>query len=247
MNNEPIQTAITFTNVKKYFPEKDEVHSVLKGVSGKINQGTFIMIVGPSGSGKSTLLSMCNLLTTPDEGEINVLGKEIRKWDVAELRKKVGIAFQSAPILDGTVRDNMLLVQNLHNKQCYSPEQLCSLTGLSSDLLERDAKDLSGGQKQRLSLARTLSNASDILLLDEITSALDIAAAHEIEELIVQLNKEQNKTIIWVTHNLDQAKRLADEVWLLMDGKLIESADSSSFFNTPKHPETRAFLQGALL
>ncbi|MGP7819190.1 ABC transporter ATP-binding protein [Niallia sp. 01092] len=247
MNNEHIQTAIAFTEVKKNYLENDEVYSVLNGVSGKVKQGSFVMIVGPSGSGKSTLLSMCNLLHTPDEGEIYVFGKEIRKWDVTELRKKVGIAFQSAPILDGTVRDNMLIVQKLHNKQHLSPEQLCSLTGLPHNLLDRDAKDLSGGQKQRLSLARTLSNPSDILLLDEITSALDIAAAHEIEELIVQLNKEQNKTIIWVTHNLDQAKRLADEVWLMIDGKLIESADPTLFFTNPKHPETQAFLQGASL
>lgn len=141
----------------------------------------------------------------------------------------------------------MLIVQKLHNNQHLSPEQLCSLTGLSSDLLDRDAKDLSGGQKQKLSLARTLSNASDILLLDEITSALDLASTHEVEQLIVQLNKEQHKTIIWVTHNLEQAKRLADEVWLIVDGKLIESADTVSFFTAPKQKETLAFLQGALV
>lgn len=95
MINKHIQEAITFTKVKKFYVEKEEVHTILKEVSGVIKKGSFVMIVGPSGSGKSTLLSMCNLLHTPDEGEINVFGKEIKKWNISALRKRVGIAFLS--------------------------------------------------------------------------------------------------------------------------------------------------------
>ena len=237
--------AITFTDVHKTF--KDKEHSILKGISGTVMQGSLVMMVGPSGSGKSTLLSMCNLLSAPDEGSIEVYGKNISKWNISDLRKKVGIAFQSAPVIDGTVRDNMMLVQKLHGKQDIMPEELCALIGLSPDLLEQDARDLSGGQRQRLSLARTLSNGSDLLLLDEITSALDATSAHEIEQLISHLHKEQNKTIIWVTHNLDQAKRLGEEVWLLMNGVIVEKAKTEAFFHSPVKAETKQFIEGAFL
>lgn len=82
-------------------------------------------VLGPSGSGKSTLLSMCNLMRTPDSGEVNICGKEVREWNVSELRRTAALAFQSAPVLDGTVRDNLSLVQRLHQSQLYSPEELC--------------------------------------------------------------------------------------------------------------------------
>ena len=115
--------------------------------------------------------------------------------------------------------------------------------GLTEDLLSREAKELSGGQRQRLSLARTLVNEPAVLLLDEVTSALDPISAHEIEELILRINREQHTTILWVTHDLSQAERVSDQTWLLVDGRLVEAAPTKLFFTEPKEEQTRQFLE----
>lgn len=236
--------AISFTSVRKSYEQEGQTYDVLKAVTGDIQQGAIVAVLGPSGSGKSTLLSMCNLMKTPDHGEVKIYGKEVRDWDVNKLRRTAALAFQSAPVLDGTVRDNLSLVQKLHQTQLYSPEELASLTGLSPELLDRSAKDLSGGQLQRLSLARTLANPSSILLLDEITSALDPVSALEIEELIKKQHQEKKLTVMWVTHNMEQAKRVADTIWFMTDGRLLEIAETDTFFSRPQHEAAREFLKG---
>ncbi|MGQ5113670.1 ABC transporter ATP-binding protein [Bacillus halotolerans] len=236
--------AISFTSVRKSYEQEGQTYDVLKDVTGDIKQGAIVAVLGPSGSGKSTLLSMCNLMKTPDHGEVKIYGKEVRDWNVNELRRTASLAFQSAPVLDGTVRDNLNLVQKLHQTQLYSPEELASLTGLSPELLDRSAKDLSGGQRQRLSLARTLANPSSILLLDEITSALDPVSALEIEELIKRQHQEKKLTVMWVTHNMEQAKRVADSIWFMADGRLLEIAETETFFSNPQHEAAKEFLKG---
>ncbi|GKU85180.1 phosphate ABC transporter ATP-binding protein [Niallia sp. NCCP-28] len=238
------QPVIEFRSVSKSFVQNGKVQPVLRDITGEIERNSIVVFVGPSGSGKSTLLSLCNMLITSDTGKIIIEGKEVREWNVNELRRKVGIAFQTAPVIEGTVQDNLLLTYKMHNQNTYSPEQLTSLTGLSQDLLQHHARSLSGGQKQKLSLARTLSNNSSILLLDEITSALDPISTHEIEELILRLNKEENKTIVWVTHDLAQAKRVADWVWLIKNGSIVESASVQDFFLSPQKDITKQFLMG---
>lgn len=244
-NNQKVDIpAISFTSVRKSYEQEGQTYDVLKAVTGDIQQGAIVAVLGPSGSGKSTLLSMCNLMRTPDHGEVKIYGKEVRDWDVNKLRRTAALAFQSAPILDGTVRDNLSLVQKLHQTQLYSPEELASLTGLSPELLDRSAKDLSGGQRQRLSLARTLANPSSILLLDEITSALDPVSALEIEELIKKQHQEKKLTVMWVTHNMEQAKRVADTIWFMADGRLLEIAETDTFFSRPQHEAAREFLKG---
>ncbi|MCY8911703.1 ATP-binding cassette domain-containing protein [Bacillus atrophaeus] len=237
-------SAISFTSVTKSYEQNGASYEVLQGITGEVKQGDFVMVLGPSGSGKSTLLSICNLMKTPDEGEVYIHGKEVRDWNISELRRTVGLAFQSAPVIDGTVRDNLSLAAKLHQKQLFTPEELARLTGLSDELLDRSARDLSGGQRQKLSLARTLSNPSSILLLDEITSALDPVSALEIEELIIRLHQEKKLTVMWVTHNIEQAKRVADTIWFMADGRVLETAESGVFFTDPKHEAAREFLKG---
>ncbi|WP_021479497.1 phosphate ABC transporter ATP-binding protein [Bacillus subtilis] len=236
--------AISFRSVRKSYKQDGQTYDVLQDVTGDIQQGAIVAVLGPSGSGKSTLLSMCNLMRTPDSGEVNIYGKEVREWNVNELRRTAALAFQTAPVLDGTVRDNLSLVQRLHQSQLYSPEKLASLAGLPPELLDRSARDLSGGQRQRLSLARTLSNPSSILLLDEITSALDPVSALEIEELIKRQHQEKKWTVMWVTHNMEQAKRIADTIWFMADGRLLEIAETDTFFSAPQHEAAKEFLKG---
>jgi putative ABC transport system ATP-binding protein len=234
---------IEFQNVSKSFKHQKEELKVLKGISGKVNKGRILTLIGPSGSGKSTILSLCNLLQTPDNGEIIIAGRDIREWDVQELRRQVGIAFQSAPMIDGTALDNLTLPAQLQGKTLENPKMYMDYVGLSEDLLTRDAKELSGGQKQRLSFARTLVNEPSILLLDEVTSALDSISAHEVEELILRINRERNTTILWVTHDLAQAERVGDDTWLIMDGVLVEAASTSEIFSNPHDERTKEFLE----
>lgn len=234
---------LEFIHVSKEFKNKNETIQVLKGINGKIQKGTITTIIGPSGSGKSTILSLCNLLSTPTEGEIFIRGKEIREWDVQKLRCYVGIAFQSAPLIKGSALDNLMLPAKLHGRTLAQPKKYMEYVGLSEDLLDRPAKELSGGQRQRLSLARTLVNDPSILLLDEVTSALDSISSHEVEELIKKLNHEHGTTILWVTHDLDQAKRVGDQTWLVLDGKLIEAGPTNEFFEAPSERQTQQFLE----
>lgn len=244
MNEEHIP-AISFLSVNKSYEQNDTRYDVLRDVTGHIEQGSITAVIGPSGSGKSTLLSLCNLMNTPDEGEVLVFGKEVRSWDVKELRKTAGLAFQSAPVIDGTVRDNLLLAEKLHQTQVYTPEELADFTDLPHELLDRNAKELSGGQRQKVSLARTLANPPSILLLDEITSALDPASVLVIEKLMTSWHQQKKLTVLWITHNLEQAERISDTIWFMADGRLLEAADTKTFFNDPQHEAARALLQGS--
>lgn len=236
------ETAVELVQIKKSFGHQGDLVPVLNGISGKVPNGTVLTIIGPSGAGKSTILSLCNLLTTPEEGKVFILGKDVHEWDVKDLRKQVGIAFQAAPMLQGTVLDNLMLPAKLHGLELCEPEKYLEYVGLSKELLTREAKELSGGQRQRLSLARTLVNMPSILLLDEVTAALDSISTQEVEELILRINKEQHTTVLWVTHDLSQAKRVGEQTWLIMDGTLIESAPTKQFFSEPKDIRTRDFL-----
>jgi putative ABC transport system ATP-binding protein len=233
---------VEFINVHKTFENQNETVPVLKGINGKIEKGTITTIIGPSGSGKSTILSLCNLLQTPDEGEVRIQGKAVQDWDIQELRRRVGIAFQAAPMLNGTALENLTLPSRLQGKTLENPNTYMEYVGLSEDLLTREAKELSGGQRQRLSLARTLVNKPSILLLDEVTSALDSISAHEVEELILRINREHHTTILWVTHDLSQAERVGKQTWLVMDGKLIEASPTKMFFSNPEEVLTKEFL-----
>ncbi|MGE8203198.1 phosphate ABC transporter ATP-binding protein [Heyndrickxia sp. NPDC080065] len=234
---------IEFTNVSKIFMNQNESVKVLKGISGKVAKGEIVTIIGPSGSGKSTILSLCNLLITPDEGEVRIHGKEVLEWDIQELRRQVGIAFQSGTMIKGTALHNLTLPARLQGRTLEDPKKYMDYVGLEEELLSREAKELSGGQRQRLSLARTLVNNPSVLLLDEVTSALDSISAHEVEELILRINREQDTTILWVTHDLSQAERVGDQTWLIMDGKIIEAAPTHLFFNEPREVLTKQFLE----
>jgi putative ABC transport system ATP-binding protein len=233
--------AITFKNVTY----KDEAQSIIRNVSGSFRKGKITTLVGPSGAGKTTLFRLCNGLISPTKGEIYVDGKSIQTYEPTDLRKKVGLALQGATMIQGDVFTNLNLPRTLSEDNLSEEEAqtLLERVSLERELLYRDVDDLSGGQRQKLSIARTLVNRPEILLLDEITSSLDRISKHDIEVLIQRINQESKVTIIWITHNLTQATEIGDDTWVMMQGELVESGPSSLLHN-PKNERVNQFVKG---
>ncbi|KYG57793.1 ABC transporter ATP-binding protein [Planococcus maritimus] len=220
---------------------------ILSDITGSFPQGRITTLVGPSGAGKSTLLKLCNSLISPENGEIFVKDKAIGDYDPVELRRMVGMALQSAPMINGTVYENLNLPLDLQGQQLAKEDALELLedVGLKGDLLDRKVKELSGGQRQKVSIARTLVNKPEILLMDEITSSLDRASKLEVEELISKINRKYGTTIIWITHNLQQALEIGDYTWVMMDGQVVETGESS-LLEDPKNDRVEEFVKGVV-
>ncbi|MEZ0480811.1 phosphate ABC transporter ATP-binding protein [Planococcus sp. SSTMD024] len=220
---------------------------ILNDITGSFPQGRITTLVGPSGAGKSTLLKLCNGLISPENGEIFVKDKAIGEYDPVELRRMVGMALQSAPMINGTVYENLNLPLELQGQQLSKEEALELLedVGLKGDLLDRKVKELSGGQRQKVSIARTLVNKPEILLMDEITSSLDRASKLEVEELISKINRKYKTTIIWITHNLQQALEIGDYTWVMMDGQVVETGESS-LLEDPQNGRVEEFVKGVV-
>lgn len=235
------QAAIRFESVNYVI---DDIQ-ILKNITGSFHKGKITTLVGPSGAGKTTLFRLCNAMKSPSSGKLYIHDKPIDAYDQVELRRNVGIALQNAPMLPGNVRKNLALPATLKGEVLAEEEakRFMHIVGLKESLLDRNSKDLSGGQRQKLSIARTLVNRPNILLLDEITASLDRVSQEEIEALIKQINQKYGTTIIWITHNLRQAMTIGDYTWVMMEGKLIESG-KSSLLNNPKNDKVKHFVKG---
>lgn len=220
---------------------------ILKNISGSFYVGKITTLVGPSGSGKTTLLKLCNALISPTSGTITYKDQPIHSYEPTILRREIGMAIQNAPMIPGIVFNNLALPRELKGEKLSKEEAVHYLedVGLNESFLNRKIDDLSGGQRQRVSIARTLVNRSNILLLDEITSALDRTSRGEVEELIMKLNREYGVTIIWITHNIEQALSIGDDVWVLVNGELIESG-KSTLLETSTNQLVRQFVEGDL-
>lgn len=207
--------------------------SILHQITGTIYKGKITTLVGPSGSGKTTLLKLCNGLIAPTSGQIRIEDRPLNTYHPITLRKNVGIVLQNAPTIRGTVYDDLALPFQLQNKKLSEKEAatIIEAVGLDVTFLNRKTDDLSGGQKQKINIARTLLNKPNILLLDEITSALDPQSTKEIEGLILQLNTNYAVTVIWITHNLEQAKRVGNFTWVLKNGQLLHTGTSCTILN----------------
>jgi putative ABC transport system ATP-binding protein len=190
-------------------------------VSFSVHRNETIVLVGPSGAGKSSLLRLINRLDEPTSGTVYVEGQDYREIAPRDLRRRIGMVMQAPHLFPGTVADNVRYGPQIRGES-LSDETVDSL--LARVELEgyarRAVENLSGGEAQRVSLARTLANGPDVLLLDEPTSALDDATKHEVESVIFEIIRGQDLTCLFVTHDMEQARRIASRIVLMEKGRI---------------------------
>ncbi|MCA9952789.1 MAG: phosphate ABC transporter ATP-binding protein [Anaerolineales bacterium] len=206
--------------------------SLVNNISIQVQKGDVLAIVGPSGAGKSSFLRLINRLDEPTSGTVFVHDQDYRDIPPRELRRRVGMVMQAPYLFPGTVADNLQFgpAQRAEQLSDDNISALLDQVGLSG-FANRDISHLSGGEAQRVSLARTLANGTEILLLDEPTSALDDAAQQNIEVLLKRIIAQQNLTCLIITHDMDQAARLANRVLILKDGCLVQIGSITEVFN----------------
>ena len=225
---------------------------VLVNVSAEVERGETIAIVGPSGGGKSTLLRCLNFLETFQAGAIDIAGFELRPEispsdpRLRELRAKVGMVFQQFNLFPHlTARDNITLGPRLVHKHDRATSEarageLLAKVGLA-DRAGAYPHELSGGQQQRVAIARALAQDPAVMLFDEPTSALDPEMVGEVLAVMRSLAGD-GMTMMCVTHEMNFAREVADRVWFMDEGCILESAEPASFFRSPKHPRAQRFL-----
>jgi putative ABC transport system ATP-binding protein len=195
--------------------------NLVDDVTVDVEAGTVLAVVGPSGAGKSSFLRLLNRLDEPTNGIVRFNGRDYRELAPQLLRQRIGMVMQAAYLFPGTVGRNVAFGP-LQRGQVLAEGQIATLlqrVGLPG-YQDRDVSNLSGGEAQRVSIARTLANDPEILLLDEPTSALDADSAHKVEDLILGIIRERRMTCVIVTHSADQARRVAHRAMVLRAGKL---------------------------
>lgn len=241
---------ITLENVNVTFKNKtSELHAV-KGVSLQIAKGEIYGIVGGSGAGKSTLVRTLNGLQRPTSGKVIVDGEDITALSgsgIKEVRKKIGMIFQHFNLISRkTVGKNIEFALKIQkypkDERDQRVRELLSLVGLE-DKKDVYPASLSGGQKQRVGIARALAADPKILLCDEATSALDVQTTEEIVDILKDINHKLGITIVFITHQLEVAKRLFDKVAVMNDGKIVEENDAYEIFANPKETITKNLVK----
>ncbi len=240
----PSTEIISLAKLNKYF---GALH-VLKDVDLSVRPGEKIVVCGPSGSGKSTLIRCINRLETPDSGTIQVDGKEIGQdlRAIEEVRREVGMVFQQFNLFPHlSILDNCTLAPIQVRKVSRDEAEKQAMTLLERVRIPEQAhkfpNQLSGGQQQRAAIARSLCMSPKVMLFDEPTSALDPEMIKEVLDVMLDL-ADGGMTMIVVTHEMGFARTVADRVIFMDDGRIVEEAPPSEFFEAPKHERTKEFL-----
>jgi putative ABC transport system ATP-binding protein len=193
---------------------------VLRGLTARLPTGA-TCLAGPSGSGKSTVLRLCNRLADPEAGTVRYRGRDVVGLDPLELRREVCLVPQLPALLEGTVESNIRFAAELADRD-PDVERLLDLAGLDAGFADRDPSKLSVGEQQRAMLARALAVEPSVLLLDEPTSALDADARDAVEATLLDLRQRLEISIVLVTHDLEQARRMSDWLVRIADGRAVE-------------------------
>lgn len=203
---------------------------VLDGVDLDVRPGEVVALVGPSGCGKTTLLRCVNRLTEPDAGRILVDDGDALSMPPHELRRRVVLVAQESVMLPGTVRDNVAYGPSLEGPVDYRHIVEClRMAALPREMLDREASRLSGGERQRVALARALALRPEVLLLDEPTSEMDPERARTVERSVGRIARDRGVAVIWATHDVAQARRVADRIAALRGGLIVRTGPSDGF------------------
>lgn len=235
---------IEFVNVSKEFKDKKVLHDI----SFTINDNELVAIIGASGCGKTTTLKMINRLIVPTKGKILIDGKNIEEIDKTELRRSIGYVIQQMGLFPHmTVKENIELIQKLEKKDPKDIEEntnrLMEIMDLDGDLyLNKYPSDLSGGQQQRVGVARALANNPKVILMDEPFSALDPITRSNLQDELVELHKKMNTTIVFVTHDMDEAIKIADRIIIMKDGDIVQYDTPEEILKHPKNEFVQEFI-----
>ena len=248
---------IEFKNISKTYPESGKV---IDHLSLSVNEGELVSILGPSGCGKTTLLKTVNKLIPFDSGSITVDGKDIQDWDTIELRRSIGYVIQQIGLLPHlTIEDNINYVLDISNTNkpthMFSKEkaiesslrekraiELIELVGLSKDYLKRYPRQLSGGQKQRIGVARALAANPRIILMDEPFGAVDEIARTSLQDELIEIHRKLKKTILFVTHDIQEAIKLGTTIVLLNNGKVEQVGTKEALIFNPANDFVKEFF-----
>ena len=248
--------AIEFRNVTMAYG----THTVLKDLDLSVNPGEKVTLIGPSGSGKTTVLRLAMTLEKPCSGDIRLFGESmlfrqdgarLSAREEAKIRRRCGMVFQQYNLFPHlTVLENLILAPTTVTREAKDKVTRRALEYLQMVDLEakKDAypSQLSGGQQQRIAIARALVLRPEILLLDEITSALDPELAGEVLDVVRDVARETNVTLLIVTHEMRFAREVSDRIVVFEAGRIIEQGSPEKIFTTPSSERTRAFLQSVL-
>jgi len=239
---------LSVSNINKNYNGK----SVLRDCSFSFDKNEIYILIGPNGSGKSTFLRICALLEEPDKGQVKFRGGangSILKNDIA-LKRRITLLLPKIGVFNTTVFNNVAYGLNVRGMKSREVEdkvyRTLELVGLN-DKRDQNAFSLSSGEAQRLGIARAMVIEPEILFLDEPTASLDPHSTTIIEETINKLRKHNRLTIIMVTHNIFQAKRLADHVLFMYDGGVVDHGPNREFFEKPKDERAYRFITGQMV
>lgn len=235
---------IQFKNVKKSY--KNNV--ILENFNLNIEEGNLVVLIGSSGCGKTTLLKMINRLIESTSGEILVNGKNIKSVDPIELRRSIGYVIQQTGLFPHmTVKENIEMIPKLIGKSQDEIDkktiELLNMVGLEPEKYsDRYPVELSGGQQQRVGVARAFATDAEIILMDEPFSALDPITRAELQEELFEIQKEYKKTIVFVTHDMDEAINLADKICILKEGKILQYDTPENILKNPAGEYVEEFV-----
>lgn len=221
---------IEFQNVSKIYKGGKVA---VENVNISFEKGEFICFIGTSGSGKTTTMRMLNRMTDPTEGQILIDGKSIQEINPVELRRQIGYVIQSIGLMPHmTIRENITLVQKLlkvsQEERNKTADKMIDLVELPREMLDRYPHELSGGQQQRIGVVRALAANQDIILMDEPFGALDPITRDSLQDLVKDLQERLGKTIVFVTHDMDEAIKLSSRIAIMSEGRVIQ-------FDTPQN------------
>ena len=241
---------IEYKYVSKVYGDGTEAVS---DVSLTINKGELVVFIGTSGSGKTTSMRMINRMVEPSSGEILIDGENIMEKNPVDLRRSIGYVIQQTGLMPHmTVYENIIMVPKLLNwdedKMEATARKLLEQVDMDPDqYMDRYPSELSGGQQQRIGVIRALAAGQEIILMDEPFGALDPITREALQEMVIELQKEMGRTVVFVTHDMDEALDLADRIAIMTDGKLVQYDTPENIIANPANDFVREFIGDCLL